>query len=99
MEQALGSAYERLLDAVSERAEQRVHNILYMLYEKFGPILDFSREEISELSGTTTETVVRTLASLKQLEIVKLGRRKIYVIDDTKLRRLNRSHGSSPGRI
>jgi CRP/FNR family transcriptional regulator, nitrogen oxide reductase regulator len=99
-EQVVKSCCDRLMDAVGERAEQRVYNMLHMLYAKFGSELRFTSEEIGELSGTTTETVIRIFAGLKSLNVIGSERRNIHILNGVELRNLCRgSSGHSPGRI
>ena len=98
LEQALRCSYDRLMDAVGERANQRVCNVLYMLRGKFGSVLRFSGEEIGELSGTTTETTIRILSTLKQLRVIDSSRREIHILDDLELKNLSHFPEHSPGR-
>ena len=49
MEQVVRSTCDRLIDLIGERVEQRIYNMLYMLYGKFGNELRFTSEEIAEL--------------------------------------------------
>jgi CRP/FNR family transcriptional regulator, nitrogen oxide reductase regulator len=98
MEQALRSSYDRLIDAVGERASQKVCDVLYMLRGKFGPELQFSGEEIAELSGTTTETTIRILSTLKRQKIIDSDRRRIRILNDLELRNMSHFPEHSPGR-
>jgi CRP-like cAMP-binding protein len=99
-EQVVRSCCDRLLDAVGERAEQRVYNMLHMLYAKFGSELRFTSEEIGELSGTTTETVIRIFAGLKNLNVIGSERRNIHILNGVELKNLcSGSISHSPGRI
>jgi CRP-like cAMP-binding protein len=99
-EQVVRSCCDRLMDAVGERAEQRVYHMLQMLYAKFGSELRFTAEEIGELSGTTPETVIRIFAGLKSLNVIGSERRNIHILDGVELRNLCKgSSGHSPGRI
>jgi CRP-like cAMP-binding protein len=99
-EQVVRSCCDRLLDAVGERAEQRVYNMLHMLYAKFGSELRFTSEEIGELSGTTTETVIRIFAGLKNLNVIGSERRNIHILNGVELKNLcHSSSNHSPGRI
>jgi CRP/FNR family transcriptional regulator, nitrogen oxide reductase regulator len=81
------SAHERLIDMVGERAEQRLLNVLNMLCSKFGTTLSFTCEELADLAGTTTETTIRVISSLKKSVLVSSSRGKIVILDETKLRR------------
>jgi CRP/FNR family transcriptional regulator, nitrogen oxide reductase regulator len=99
-EQVVKSCCDRLMDAIGERAEQRVYNMLYMLYAKFGSELRFTSEEIGELSGTTTETVIRIFAGLKSRNVIGSERRNIHILNGVDLRDLcSGSDGHCPGRI
>jgi CRP-like cAMP-binding protein len=98
MVEALGTAYNKLLNnTVGERVEQRVCVALSMLYGKFGSDLNFTCKEIAEISGTTTETVIRTMAKLKKNNILASTRRKIKVLDPAELKSVSKkpqySHG------
>ena len=95
----MNSAYERLMDMVGESASHRICNILYMLYSKFGGTLEFTCEEIADLSGTTTETAIRILAGLKASKILAPVRGKIHVLNQVELKKLSRGIEHVPGRI
>ena len=99
MEQVVRSTCDRLMDLVGERVEQRIYNMLYMLYGKFGNELRFTGEEIAELTGTTAETVIRIFAGLKNLNVISCGRRKVCVLDGSELKRICRASEHSPGRL
>ena len=88
---ALNSAYERIIDLIGERVEQRVHNILIMLYSKFGTTLFFTCEEIADFSGTTTETAIRVLSKLRKSGIIRSYRGKISILDPTRLYSISRT--------
>jgi CRP-like cAMP-binding protein len=96
--QALGTAYNKLLNnTIGESVEQRVCVTLYMLYGKFGSDLNLTCKEIAEISGTTTETAIRTIAKLKKNNILASTRRKIMVLDPAELKSVSKepqfSHG------
>jgi CRP-like cAMP-binding protein len=96
--QALGTAYNKLINnTIGERVEQRVSVALYMLYGKFGSELSFTCKEIAEISGTTTETAIRTIAKLKKNRILASTRRKIEILDPAELKSVSKkpeySHG------
>jgi CRP/FNR family transcriptional regulator, nitrogen oxide reductase regulator len=87
----VNSAYERIVDLIGERVEQRVCNILVMLYLKFGATLLFTSEEIADLAGTTTETAIRELSKLRKAGIIRSYRGKITILDQTKLYSISRT--------
>lgn len=85
----LREAHERLRDLVAERAEQRLAKVMLMLTSKVGAILPFTRQEIADMAGTTTETAIRVMSRLRQSGIIRSTRGKIIVLDETKLRLLS----------
>jgi len=91
MAKVIDSAYERLSDFVGEHASQRVLNILYMLYLKFGASVSFNREEVADMAGTTVETTVRVLKNLKDGRIIESRRGGVLILDEPKFRQMCRS--------
>ena len=85
----LRDAQSRLRDLAGERVEQRLATILLMLTSKFGSTLPFTRKEIADMSGTTTETAIRVLSRLKDSGIIRSARSKIIILDETKLKLLS----------
>jgi CRP-like cAMP-binding protein len=89
IEQALGSAYNKLLNIIGETVEHRVRVVLYMLYGKFGCDLNFTCKEIAELAGTTTETVIRVISKLKKNQVVTSTRRRIEILNPDEIKPLS----------
>ncbi len=85
----LREAQDRLKDLAAERVEQRLARTLLMLSAKLGNTLPFTRQEIADMSGTTTETAIRFMSRLKDGGIIRSTRGKIVILDDTKLRLLS----------
>ena len=85
----LRDAQGRLRDLAGERVEQRLASTLVMLSSKLGPTLPFTRQEIADMAGTTTETVIRIMSHLKDREIIQSLRGKVIILDETKLRLLS----------
>jgi CRP/FNR family transcriptional regulator len=85
----LREAHNRLRDLAGERVEQRLAGILLMLHSKLGPTLPFTRQEIADMSGTTTETAIRVMTRLRDSGIIRSSRGKITILDETKLRALS----------
>jgi CRP-like cAMP-binding protein len=79
--QAVDSSNSRIMDMVEKKVGLRLKRILYTLTEKFGPTLNFTAVEIAELSGTTTESILRLLAQLRESGIIEKSRGQIRVID------------------
>ncbi|TET12974.1 MAG: Crp/Fnr family transcriptional regulator [Dehalococcoidia bacterium] len=85
----LRDAQGRLRDIAAERVEQRVASILLMLFKKLGPDLPFTRQEIADMAGTTTETAIRVMSRLKDRGIIRSVRGKTIIVDEAKLRLLS----------
>lgn len=85
----LRDAQDRLRDLAGERVEQRIYTILLMLSSKYGSSLPFTRKEIADMAGTTTETTIRVLSRLKEGNIIRSSRGEIEILDKTKLRLLS----------
>lgn len=82
----VNSAWERLTDFAGEMTCQRIFNVLYMLYFKFGNTIPVTREEIADMVGTTTETTIRVLGKLRTLGVIASRRGRIVILSETKLR-------------
>lgn len=85
----LRDAQARLRDLAAERVEQRLTRILLMLSSKLGTTLPFTRQEIADMAGTTTETAIRVMSRLKDGGIIRSVRGKTIIVDETKLRLLS----------
>lgn len=84
------SSYDRIIDLVSERVDQRLLNVLYMLLNKFGPELNFTNAELADLAGTTTETTIRVMSLLREEGIIQTGRGRVTITDPDRLQNLSR---------
>ena len=76
----------RLRDLAGERVEQRLARLLLMLSARLGTTLPFTRQEISDMAGTTTETTIRVLSQWKDRKIISSIRGQITIADETKLK-------------
>ncbi|MEE8470580.1 MAG: Crp/Fnr family transcriptional regulator [Dehalococcoidia bacterium] len=85
----LREAQSRLRDIAGERVEQRIARTLLMLSSKLGPDLPFTRQELADMTGTTTETTIRVMSRLKEGGIIRSARGKTIIFDETKLRLLS----------
>jgi len=81
----LRDAHDRLRDMAGERVDQRIANILLMLSAKIGHSIPFTRQELADMSGTTTETAIRVTTRLKDQGIISTNRGEITIIDEDKL--------------
>jgi CRP/FNR family transcriptional regulator len=84
----LRDAQNRLRDLAGERVEQRLARMMLMLSDKLGATLPFTRQDLSDMAGTTTETTIRTLSQWEDRGIVSSARGKVTISDETKLRLL-----------
>jgi len=91
----LRDAQSRLRDLAGERVEQRLASVLLMLSAKLGLTLPFTRQEIADMVGTTTETAIRVMSHLKDRGIIRSVRGKVIILDEEKLRLL----GEGPPRV
>ncbi len=85
----LRGAQGRLRDLAGERVEQRLASVLLMLSAKLGLTLPFTRQEIADMVGTTTETAIRVMSRLKDRGIIRSVRGKVIILDEEKLRLLS----------
>jgi CRP/FNR family transcriptional regulator, nitrogen oxide reductase regulator len=85
----LRQAHARLRDLAGERVEQRIASLLLMLASKLGAELPFTRQEIADMAGTTTETAIRVLSRLGKGHIVVSRRGRITILDEDRLRLLS----------
>jgi CRP-like cAMP-binding protein len=67
-------------------ADQRVIDVLYGLYEKFGLVLPFRMAEMAGLAGLTRETTIRVMSRLRKQGIIKSVRSGIVIMDIDRLR-------------
>ena len=85
----LRDAQSRLRDLAGERVEQRLASVLLMLSSKLSLTLPFTRQNIADMVGTTTETAIRVMSQLKDRGIIRSTRGKITILDEKKLRLLS----------
>lgn len=85
----LRDAQGRLRDIAGERVEQRLARTLLMLSSRIGPTLPFTKQEIADMAGTTTETAIRVMSRLKDGDVIRSVRGKTVILDEAKLRLLS----------
>ncbi|MBI4267935.1 MAG: Crp/Fnr family transcriptional regulator [Chloroflexi bacterium] len=85
----LRESQSRLRDIASEKVEQRIARTLLMLSDKLGNTLPFTRQEIADMTGTTTETAIRVMSRLKEGGIISSVRGQIVILDEAKLKLLS----------
>jgi len=85
----LRDAQSRLRDFAGERVEQRLARTLLMLSSKLGLTLPFTRQELADMAGTTTETAIRVMSHFRDEGIIRSVRGKTIIVDEAKLRSLS----------
>ena len=85
----LRMAQGRLMDSATERAQQRLARILLMLVRRIGPTLPFTREELGQMTGLTTETVSRQIGEFRAMGVLQPGRRELVIVDEDRLVQLS----------
>lgn len=89
----LQDTQERIVELATERVEQRVASAILKLANQTGRrtedgiLIDFpiSRQDISEMTGTTLHTVSRLMSAWETEGWVKSGRQKITLVEGHKL--------------
>lgn len=89
----LADTQEKMLELATAKVEQRVANTILKLAHQTGKKTDegilidlpVSREDISEMTGTTLHTVSRLMSGWEQKGWVKSGRQKITLVEGHKL--------------
>lgn len=89
----LQETQERVVEMATERVEQRVASAILKLVKQTGVktedglLIDFpiSRQDLSEMTGTTLHTVSRLLSAWEGNGLIKSSRQKITVVEGHKL--------------
>ena len=90
----LGEANAYITDIAQKTVRERLAEILIHLKNDFGldesNILQISltREELANIVGTATESVIRLLSEFKQDQLIELNGRKITILDESGLIRI-----------
>lgn len=91
----LGEANKYILDLAQKNLRERVAEVLLLLYDTFDLDKDntikvsLTREEIANIVGTATESVIRQLSDFKKEKVIDLKRRKIKINDLQKLKKIS----------
>ncbi len=90
----LGEANEYLTDIAQKTVRERLAEIILNLESEFGSDEDsvlritLTREEMANLVGTATESVIRLLSEFKADRLISLNGRKIKILDKPGLKRI-----------
>ena len=82
---AVDSANLRIIDLIEKRVEERLVRVLYTLYHKFGSPVNFTSYEMAALTGTTPESTLRALSSLREKGIISSERGQTHILDPAAL--------------
>ena len=91
----LGEANDYITDIAQKSVKERLAEILLHLKDEFGVNneevinLNLTREELANIIGTATESVIRLLSEFKSEGIIELQGRKIKILDASKLKKIS----------
>lgn len=99
--QRLLDTHDKVVELATERVERRVANAVLNLAKTTGKatdegiLIDFliSRQDISEMTGTTLHTVSRLLSSWEAKGWIKSGRQRITLVESQTLKLLATARG------
>jgi CRP-like cAMP-binding protein len=86
----LRSSQEQIKQLTTESVETRIANILLTLSDKFGELkegqtliqLPFSRKDLADMAGTTTESASRVMSIFQKEGIIETGRQWVSIRDN-----------------
>lgn len=90
----LGEANAYITDIAQKTVKERLAEIILHLNDEFGDdahgILKISltREELSNIVGTATESIIRLLSEFKNKQLIELNGRKIKILDKPGLKHI-----------
>jgi len=90
----LGEANSYITDIAQKTVKERLAEILIHLEEEFGKDnsgvlkISLTREELSNIVGTATESIIRLLSEFKSLGFLELRGRKIKILDKPGLKHI-----------
>ena len=90
----LGRANSYITDIAQKSVRERLAEVLIQLMETFGLAQDntlqigLTREELSNMVGTATESVIRLLSEFKSDGLIEIKGRKIKIVDIRSLKRV-----------
>lgn len=91
----LGEANEYITDIAQKTVRERLAEVLLNLINDFGLDNDnylritLTREELANIVGTATESVIRLLSEFKSDKLIELSGRKIRILDRKSLEKIS----------
>jgi CRP/FNR family transcriptional regulator, polysaccharide utilization system transcription regulator len=90
----LGEANEYITDIAQKTVRERLAEILVHLKESFGTDpenslqISLTREELANIVGTATESVIRLLSEFKNDKLIEINGRKIKILNYNQLKKI-----------
>ena len=90
----LGEANSFITDIAQKTVKERLAEVLFLLKDYFGidnhNVLQISltREELANIVGTATESVIRLLSEFKDEHLIEISGRHIKLLDEKKLKNI-----------
>ena len=99
LSQLLDGAENKITSLAQKSVRERLAETLLSLDEAFknekcsdGSVISLSREDLANLVGTATETVIRLLSEFKHDELVEIRGRKIKVLNKKELLKIGKAY-------
>lgn len=93
----LGESDERTVNLTQKHIRGRLADSLIFLLDKYGTEADgctlniyLAREDLANLSNMTTSNAIRTLSSFCSESILTVDGRRVKILDEAKLRKINK---------
>lgn len=96
MSRELGEAGKLITNLAQKSVRERLAEVLLVLQSTFGEteegLVDISltREELANMVGTATESVIRLLSEFKEDELIELKGRKLRILNAPELTRIGK---------
>jgi CRP/FNR family cyclic AMP-dependent transcriptional regulator len=90
----LAEKEDQLINLAYNSLRKRVANGLLHVYDKYKtepsdkPKLEVAREDLAQVVGTATESLIRTLSDFKHEHLIEVKEGKIVILNESKLRTL-----------
>ena len=85
---------EKLVSLAYNSLRKRIATGLLQVYDKFkksptdNPRLEISREDLAQIVGTATESLIRTLSDFKSEKLIDIRDGKVFIVDEEKLKNM-----------
>lgn len=85
---------EKLVSLAYNSLRKRIATGLLQVYEKFkktptdNPRLEISREDLAQIVGTATESLIRTLSDFKGEKLIDIRDGKVFIVDEERLKNM-----------